>query len=261
MRFIALALLSFIACSTGLSQAQEPPGRMGRLAYAEGGVSMYQDPEQGWEKAYVNSPITSENSVWTEPGARAELRIGGTALRLDGATQLDVSEIADDAVDASLVRGTLNVRMRYKQRAERFAISAPQARFILEIDGRYRIDADPDNGQSRLTVFAGGASMETSRGSVRVVQGQSIVVYGASSEYALESARDDAFDRWALERDDLWRDAASRRYVSTNMTGYEDLDGYGQWSQDADYGALWFPARVASDWAPYRNGRWSYVRP
>src|SRR5476649_509855 len=88
MRFIALALLSFIACSAGLSEAQEPPGRMGRLAYAEGGVSIYQDPEQGWERAYVNSPITSENSVWTEPGARAELRLGGTALRMDGATQL-----------------------------------------------------------------------------------------------------------------------------------------------------------------------------
>jgi hypothetical protein len=261
MRFIALALLSFIAGSAGLSQAQEPPGRMGRLAFAEGGVSIYQDSDQGWEKAYVNSPITSENSVWTEPGARAELRLGGTALRLDGATQLDVSEISDDALDANLVRGTLNVRMRYKQRAERFAISTPHARFLLEIDGRYRVDADPDNGQSRLTVFAGGAGMETSRGSVRVVQGQSIVVYGASSEYVLETAGDDAFDRWALERDDLWRDAASRRYVSTNMTGYEDLDGYGQWSQDADYGALWFPAQVASDWAPYRDGRWSYVRP
>lgn len=261
MRLIALALSSLIACSAALSQAQEPPGRVGRLAYAEGGVSMYQDPEQGWEQAYVNSPITSENSVWTQPGARAELRVGGTALRLDEDTQLDVSEIADDALEAGVARGTLNVRVRYKQGAERFAISTPHARFILEADGRYRIDADPDGNQSRLTVFSGTASMETSQGRVRVAPGQSIVVYGASSEYAFESAQDDAFDRWALERDNQWRDAASRRYVSTYMTGYEDLDGYGQWSQDPDYGALWFPARVASDWAPYRNGRWSYVRP
>ncbi|HEX7404145.1 MAG TPA: DUF6600 domain-containing protein, partial [Usitatibacter sp.] len=261
MRRIALVLSSLIACCATLSQAQEPPGRVGRLAYAEGGVSMYQDPEQGWEQAYVNSPITSENSVWTQPGARAELRVGGTALRLDEDTQLDVSEIADDSLEAGVSRGALNVRVRYKQGAERFAISTPRARFILEADGRYRIDADPDGNQSRLTVFSGAASMETSQGRVRVVPGQSIVVYGASSEYAFERAQDDAFDRWALERDNQWRDAASRRYVSTYMTGYEDLDGYGQWSQDPDYGALWFPARVASDWAPYRNGRWSYVRP
>jgi hypothetical protein len=261
MRCIALALISLLASTAGLAQAPDAPGRVGRLAYAEGGVSMYQDPEQGWEKAYVNSPITSENSLWTDPGARAELRIGGTALRLDEGTQIDLSEIADDALDASLVRGSLNVRMRYKQRAERFAISTPQGRFILEVDGRYRIDADPDGDQSRLTVFAGSAALEASQGSVRVVAGQSIVVHGASSEYAIEAASGDAFDQWALERDDLWRDTATRRYVSTSMTGYEDLDSYGEWSPDADYGALWFPARVDADWAPYRNGRWSYVRP
>src|SRR5258706_16051873 len=100
MRYGAFIALSLVAFSAGLSQAQEPPGRVGRLAYAEGDVSMFQDPEQGWEKAFVNSPVTSENSVWTQPGARAELRIGGAALRLDGATQLDVSEISDDAIEA-----------------------------------------------------------------------------------------------------------------------------------------------------------------
>ena len=64
------------------ASAVDIPSRVGRLAYTQGAVSVYQDPELGWDKAYVNTPITSENSVWTDRGARAEGRVGGIAVRL-----------------------------------------------------------------------------------------------------------------------------------------------------------------------------------
>src|ERR1700716_1347459 len=119
MRYLALLLLSLAATFSGLSQAQEPPGRVARLAYTQGAVSVYQDPELGWDKAYVNTPITSENSIWTDRGARAEMRVGATAVRLDGETQLDVARMDEDDFDATTQRGSVNVRVRYKQRNER----------------------------------------------------------------------------------------------------------------------------------------------
>jgi len=51
------------------------------------------------------------------------------------------------------------------------------------------------------------------------------------------------------------------RYVSPEMTGAEELDRYGRWEQSPDYGALWVPTAVAVDWAPYRTGHWSNVKP
>ena len=45
------------------------------------------------------------------------------------------------------------------------------------------------------------------------------------------------------------------------MTGYEDLDDYGVWRNEPEYGAVWFPTRVAVGWVPYRYGRWAWVRP
>jgi hypothetical protein len=45
------------------------------------------------------------------------------------------------------------------------------------------------------------------------------------------------------------------------MTGYEDLDEHGDWTDDREYGRLWTPRIVVSNWAPYRYGSWSYVRP
>lgn len=45
------------------------------------------------------------------------------------------------------------------------------------------------------------------------------------------------------------------------MTGYQDLDAYGDWRPAAEYGTVWYPRSVASDWAPYRSGRWAWVAP
>ena len=89
MRLIALLILAFAAAFPGVGSAQDAPSRAGRLAFIEGTVALYQDPDAGWEKAFVNSPITSENSVWTDPRSRAEVRISGVAVRLDEGTQLD----------------------------------------------------------------------------------------------------------------------------------------------------------------------------
>src|SRR5438128_1848633 len=89
MRLLATLVLT-VAATAGIASAQEVPGRVGRIAHIEGTASVYQDPDTGWEKAYVNSPVTSENSVWTDASAHAEVRVSGVALRLDQLTQLDV---------------------------------------------------------------------------------------------------------------------------------------------------------------------------
>ena len=35
----------------------------------------------------------------------------------------------------------------------------------------------------------------------------------------------------------------------------------GTWRVDATYGNVWFPSRVGADWAPYRDGHWSWIDP
>ena len=43
---------------------------------------------------------------------------------------------------------------------------------------------------------------------------------------------------------------AVTRHSFVEMTGYEELDPYGQWKTSDDYGAVWFPTSVAPEWAP-----------
>jgi hypothetical protein len=262
MRFVPTLLFALVSLLPLATQAQDPPGRVARLAHTEGSVSVYMDPELGWEPGYVNTPLTSENSVWTDGDARAEVRVGGMALRLDETTQLDIAALADDALDATVVRGSLNVRIRHYLPNDRIVISTPQARFVLLAEGRYRIDADPERGDSRLTVFTGRAALEGDRGrTTAVTAGNSVVVWGERPSYAIQRALSTPFDRWATARDDRWIERRSTQYVSSYMTGYEDLDSYGEWIQEPDYGPLWIPTRVDSGWVPYRDGHWAWVRP
>ena len=160
--FFALAPL---ARRAGASGSDEPPGpRRPHLVDLRARSPLYSDPEHGWEKAYVNSPLTSENSLWTEPGARAEMRIGPTTLRLDEATQLDIRRLDDDELRAHVVRGRVT---RAHARASSAASATPSPRrkraSSITAAGRYRLDAEEDRGESVLTVFSGAAQVEAGR--------------------------------------------------------------------------------------------------
>src|SRR5690349_10139019 len=166
MRLTACFLLWLAAAAAWPASAQDIPGRVGRLSYVDGSVGLYQDPDRGWDAGYVNSPITSRNSVWTDPGARAEVVVGPMALRLDETSQLDVSLLDDAMFDATLERGAADVSIRHFHAGDTVRLSTPRASFLLQGQGRYRLDADPDAGQSRLSVFSGTAAMETEAGRV-----------------------------------------------------------------------------------------------
>ena len=195
--------------------AQEPPGRVARLSLVEGEVAVFADAEQGWETARVNSHLTSENSVWTEPGSRAEVRFGTKALRLDETTQLDILRLDDDAFHAHLVRGALAVRIREFDRGERFLVTTPEARFQLRGNGRYRIEADPGRGESRLIVFSGTARLRGGRRLRQRRHGRGVRVTGGERpRYEFEPAWATPFDEWALARDERWEERESARYVS-----------------------------------------------
>ena len=72
MRILAAVLFAFATTAASWAPAQDLPIRVGRIAHIEGQASLYQDPEAGWERAYINSPVTSENSVWTDVSAEGK---------------------------------------------------------------------------------------------------------------------------------------------------------------------------------------------
>ena len=240
----------------------DPPARAGRLAVAEGEARVFLEADRGWEPAWANQTLTSQNSVWTEPGARAEVRIGSTALRLSAATQLDIPRLDDEAVVAHVARGSLALRVRFFEREDSLTVTTFNARVQIRGNGRFRVDADPSASESRLTVFSGEARLDARGGTVQVEAGRSLRIAGPEGEQvSFDNAFETAIDAWAASRDSRYHGSDSSRYLSPRMTGWEDLDTYGEWRTEPELGAVWFPSVVATGWAPYRYGRWTHVRP
>jgi len=257
-RLAHTAVLLAFSTLTALAAAADPPARVGRVALAQGQVTIGSDIGAEMTAAQVNWPVTSGNTISTAAGSRTELRVGSTSIRLDGDSSLEVLQLDDEAIRLRLHYGSASVRVANADVAAGFELETPQARVRLQQPGRVRVDAERVRDTSVVTVFDGTALVEDG-GSQLVVRAGRRAELGDDDIRTLAAVRD-AFDDWALARDRYGDNATSARYVTQEMTGYEDLDRYGSWRDDTEYGPLWIPT-VASTWVPYRDGSWTWVDP
>ncbi|QOY94542.1 thrombospondin type 3 repeat-containing protein [Massilia sp. UMI-21] len=258
---LALTALSTVALAQAPLQTtleSEPPGRVGRVALVQGKVSINGGVGESATAALVNWPITTRNLVTTEPNGRTELRVGSTAIRIDGDSSLEVTELDDDSLRLRLHYGSASIRILSEDVLPEFELSTPQGRVRMLKPGRLRVDAERVRDTSVVSVFDGEAQVDGAGASLLIRAGRSAEL--RDDDVRTLQARSDAFDDWALARDRSIDGARSARYLTTEMTGYEELDRHGIWQDDLEYGPLWIPA-VSSSWAPYRDGRWTWIAP
>jgi hypothetical protein len=244
--------------------AQDPSGRVGRLNYSQGSVSFRPAGEDDWVTAVPNRPIVSGDDLWADQNSRAEVHVGSAAIRLDSQTGITFLTLDDDTTQIRLAQGSLIVRVRHVDDDDTYEIDTPNVAFTLLQPGEYRIDVSQDGNHTEITTWHGRGHVTGGGFSYTVVAGQSASFTGNQDhlDYDLSQVADrDGFDDWAFDRDGREDRADSANYVSREMTGYEDLDEYGDWSYVAGYGPCWRPRAVVVGWAPYRYGHWAYVGP
>ena len=252
-----------IAICAALVAQTDPSGRVGRLSYIRGPVSFQPAGVTDWVDADVNRPLTTGDQVWVGDGGRAEIHVGSTALRLGPNSAFQFLNLDDQTIQIQLSEGNLTIRARYLAQDQNLEIDTPSLAFTVLHPGEYRIGANPDSQTTNVTVRSGGGEV-TGGGSAFPVSAsqQAIVVGGDQTTFNLVSAPGtDAWDQWSASRDLREDRSPSARYVSREVGGYEDLDDYGQWSNEPGYGQVWRPTHVASDWAPYHDGHWAWVAP
>jgi len=262
---LALAGSATLALAGG-AQAQgadlDPPGRVARLAEVNGQVWIYSPDGGEWVSAARNQPLTTGDRLATDAGARAEMQIGSTSVRLDGSSELEVVQLDDEHVALDLHDGSAIARVRDPGGAGQLELTTDEGRFVALRTGTYRLDRN--NGRSDITVYSGQARYEGPNSGLPVEAGQRAEFWidsGGVAQYSTLSPINDAFAGWSNDRDRRFVGAVAERYVSPEMTGAAELDAYGRWEQTPDYGSVWIPTTVAVDWAPYSQGHWAWVRP
>jgi len=267
-RPLAVLLLCAVAA---LAQAQSaddgdaaPPDRVARLSYIAGDLGFLPAGSQDWASADLNRPLTTGDRLSTGDGARAELELGGGVLRMAGGTDFGLLNLNDNLAQMELTQGTLNLSVRHLDQGQSYEIDTPTLALVVSQPGAFRVDVDNGGNGTRVTVFDGQATVYGENNAQHdVFQGRSYQFDDASLAALTVSdiGGGDAFDAWSNERDQRYAQSQTRRYVSDDVVGYQDLDQYGSWQSSPDYGAVWYPSQVPTDWAPYRDGHWAYVAP
>ncbi|HKT86893.1 MAG TPA: DUF6600 domain-containing protein [Candidatus Sulfotelmatobacter sp.] len=261
-----ITILSAIAAMSQLARAQDdnedPPARVARLGYLQGSVSFEPAGENDWVQAVPNRPMTTDDKLWADQNSRAEVQLGSSMIELAPNTGFSFLNLDDRTTQMEITAGAINVRVWSLDRDNVFEIDTPNQAFTVTEPGRYRVEASENGDYSVVTIWQ-GAGESTGNGQTYTLHaGQRTTFSGTSSLNAEveQIGSPDDFDRWSESRWSRYDDSPSARYCSRDVVGFDDLDEYGSWRDDPQYGHVWFP-RVNADWAPYHEGHWAWIDP
>lgn len=231
-----------------------------RVSLVNGDIAVRRGDSGDSIAATVNMAVVEGDAIQSTGASRAEVQLDrGNIVRLGGDTAIELLELASKQFRASLAGGVAI----YSELADSEAdvdIETPLAAVRPLQPGRYRVTVSA--GLTRIDIRKGEAEIAFQASTTRLRNGQSMTVRSdEDGEVAFEVGKAgsaDSLDRWAADRDKALQRAISRRYISRDIYGAEDLDRHGTWRWVTSLGFCWFP-RVTRAWVPYRLGRWIWL--
>ena len=247
----------------------DPPGRVARVSYLQGNVSLEPASVDTFSQAEINFPLTAGDRLYADNNSLAELQTAGLALRLGNGADVTLSTLSDDVAQFGLAQGSIRLRIRDLSTPDGqqsvVEVDTPNGTILIQRPGDIRVDSYPQDDTTVVTVTSGLVQVTGPNLNTSVGPNQSIRLTGTNPVYTelLRVLPPDALDQFDTQREREREQsfAASAPYVDDGMIGVSDLGQYGNWNPNPDYGQVWFPRAVRADWTPYSNGHWAWVAP
>ena len=149
-----------------------------------------------------NRPLISGDRLWSDRASRVEFQVGSSAIRLGSNTSVELLDLDDDIAQLQLTEGSVNVRVRRLYRGQTIEVDTPMLAFSINRKGSYRIDVDPEDGLTTVTVWQGAGTAYGEHASFRVRAGDAVAFYYVGlRDYEIYGLGDeDDFDLYALDR-------------------------------------------------------------
>ena len=239
--------------------SQNPAPTPPRLSYINGEVSFWRPGGEDWAPAQVNTPLAPGDQLYTGNRGNLEVQIDSRSfVRAWGDSQLGLENHEPDFLQIKVAAGHVSLDLRTLDGGRSVELDTPAAAFTIDRPGYYRVDVAPDR-TSFVTRRGGTASMTPAGGqAVSIAASEQVVLTGAGTAavQTFVAPEQDVWDRWNYTRTEALVDTVSARYVPPTVSGVDDLDQHGNWRVVPEYGSVWVPEGVATDWAPYTTGRW-----
>ena len=246
------------ATQSGTRGGPTPP----RLRFIDGAVSFWRTGAADWSTAQVNTALAAGDSLYAGDGANLEIQIGPQAfIRAGSATEVDLTSLSSDYMQIRITGGHAAFDLQNVPRGQTIEVDTPNGALTLGGPGYYRIDVE--ESKTAFSARRGGtATVVPATGeTTNVADNEQTILDGTDTVQVTVNAAPapDAWDRWNDDRTaQLGEAPRSAQYVPAEIAGADDLDRYGDWSEQPQYGHVWVPRGVGPNWAPYSTGRWVY---
>lgn len=261
--YIVGLALSILTTFTATIVKADPPKRVMRLSSMQGDTSFLAAGEDEWVMATLNRPLSKGDALWNDQNTQAALQMGNATLCLGEQSSLSILNLDDKTTQVKLSEGTLNLRVRRLPNNQVYEIDTPNLAFSVTRPGYYRIAVDAKDDSTTVDVREGEGDAYGENKAYMMKANQAYRFTGTDLQNyeELELAPNDDLDEWCTNHLPKAQATPSSKYVSTEVIGYEDFDQYGTWEEVEEYGSVWRPSEVATDWAPYQSGHWAWIEP
>jgi hypothetical protein len=260
-RRFAPVFVTALACALlALPALADSQARIVRLSDVQGSVQMDKNTGMGFERAFLNLPITQGAQLQTGGNGRAEVEFeDGSTLRLAPDTKVEFSTLGrNDAGKQvsviNLVEGMAYVNWMDKNDA--FTLNFSREKVELDHPARIRVETSPS--LSRFAVFKGDVEVAGPSGKVMVSKNK-MATFDASADdkSTLAKLEEAPLDSWDKEAVDY-----HQQYAKTDSTPYgyglADMGYYGSYQNLPGYGLMWQPYFTGVGWDPFMDGAWSW---
>ena len=246
--------------------ANSGPVRMARFTTVEGDVTWRGGTDGDWATGVANMPLRQGAQIWVSEGGHAEIQFDdGSRLRLDSNTLVTLQTLYSDT-KGEYTEITLNdgeVALRATNEFSYYQVNTPLCSVKAAGPARVRVGAGVG---VQVAVQKGTATVQGSADHARLHDGDYIDLADNATAYDIvDIPKDNAWDAYNVEQDralDSLTAKPTAQHLPPNIaTTAGDLDAYGTWREDAEYGWVWVPHTSDASWRPYYQGHWTWVEP
>ncbi|HZQ69285.1 MAG TPA: DUF6600 domain-containing protein [Terriglobales bacterium] len=267
MRWFFLLVLS-TACLFAIPVLADSQARVVRLSDVQGDVQISRATAKGYEKGFLNLPITQGDKVRTGEDGRAQVEFeDGSSVRITPNTAIEFPALSLRDSGAKVSTVTLRHGTAYVgftgQKDDQFTVNFSHQSVALTRPAHLRIEMG--DSDASLAVFKGDVRIQGPSGTEEVGKNRTATFDLLNGDkYALvKDLEEDPFDAW-----DKQQQQYQDRYASNNPGSYSsyspyaygvsDLNYYGNFISAPGYGTFWQPYFAGAGWDPFMSGAWYY---
>jgi|SRR5581483_2835423 len=260
LRVVSISGLVLALCLAALGESKV---RIVRLSTTEGTVQIDRATGQGFEKAFLNMPITEGVKLRTGSDGRAEVEFEeGSTARLTPNTTVQFTELGLRDSGAKVNNIDVSDGMVYfemvAKHGDESVVTFGREKINVTESAHFRVDVQ--NGSGEVAVFNGKVQVNGPEGTVEVAKNRTATFDLGTNKYELaKKVVPDANDEWDKDQAKYnQRRAIANSYQSPYAYGWSDLAYYGSFANVGGFGSCWRPYFARAAWDPFMDGAWVY---